>query len=58
MYVNNDLEEKLESLKEWTKIKEKKVQMVIRGDFNTRTGEKRRRSQRRARKRDVKRKGK
>lgn len=36
MYVNKDLESKLEMLKEW--IQEKEERVVIGGDFNARTG--------------------
>lgn len=38
MYVNKDLESKLEMLKEWIQEKEERVRVVIGGDFNARTG--------------------
>lgn len=38
MYVNKDLESKLEMLKEWIQEKEERVRVVIEGDFNAKTG--------------------
>lgn len=34
MYVNKDLESKLEMLKEWIQEKEERVRVVIGGNFN------------------------
>lgn len=39
VYVNNDLEEKLETLREWIESREEWVRVLIGGDFNARTGE-------------------
>ncbi|XP_071572354.1 uncharacterized protein [Temnothorax nylanderi] len=39
IYVNNDIDKKLEGLKEWTEEGEKGVRTIIGGDFNARTGE-------------------
>jgi len=39
VYVNRDLERKLEELKEWMDEREKGVKTIIGGDFNARTGE-------------------
>jgi len=38
VYVNRDLERKLEELKEWMDEREKGVKTIIGGDFNARTG--------------------
>ena len=38
VYVNKDLQRKLEELKEWMEEREEGVRMVIGGDFNARTG--------------------
>jgi len=39
VYVNKDIESKLEEVKEWMEGKEKGVRNIIGGDFNARTGE-------------------
>ena len=38
VYVNKDLQRKLEELKEWMEGREAGVRVVIGGDFNARTG--------------------
>lgn len=38
VYINNDMEGKLERLREWTEIREKGIRVMIGGDFNARTG--------------------
>ena len=38
VYVNKDLQRKLEELKEWMEGREEGVRVVIGGDFNVRTG--------------------
>lgn len=40
MYVNGDMEKKLQSLRVWMEEKEKGILTIIGGDFNARTGEK------------------
>lgn len=40
VYVNKDLETKLQFIKEWMEDKEEGARVVIRGDFNVRTGRK------------------
>jgi len=42
IYVNKDIERKLEGLKGWMEIDEEEVRTIIGGDFNARTGEERR----------------
>ncbi|KMQ82956.1 hypothetical protein RF55_21355 [Lasius niger] len=39
VYVNGDMEKKLESLKDWIEEKDVGVRTIIGGDFNARTGE-------------------
>ncbi|XP_024890816.1 golgin subfamily A member 6-like protein 1 [Temnothorax curvispinosus] len=41
LYVNNDIDRKLEGLKDKTEEEEKRVRTIIGGDFNARTGEER-----------------
>lgn len=36
IYINRDLEEKLEKLREWMKNREEGVRVLIEGDFNAR----------------------
>lgn len=43
IYINRDLEKKIDLLKDWIEEKERKIKTIISGDFNTRTGEKERR---------------
>lgn len=39
VYVNGDMKEKMESLKDWMEEREEGVRTIIGGDFNARTGE-------------------
>jgi len=39
VYVNKDMERKLEGLKEWMEEKERGVRTLIGGDFNARSGD-------------------
>jgi len=39
VYVNKDMESKLEELREWMEEKERGIRNIIRGDFNARSGE-------------------
>lgn len=49
VYVNRDMEKKLEGMRKWMEKKEKGVRTIFGGDFNARTGEegRRRRGERR-----------
>jgi len=40
IYVNGNMEEKLERLEEWMEDKEERERSIIGGDFNARTGNK------------------
>lgn len=39
VYVNADVERKLEEMREWIEGREERVRMIFEGDFNARTGE-------------------
>jgi len=39
MYVNGEIERRLESIRDWIEVKDDEVKTIIGGDFNARTGE-------------------